>query len=102
MTFCVVVYAELLRALAARSQTLTWGQLGFFSNPLLLVAIIVSGLLQIGIVVTPFLQPVFDVTAHPPAEWLFIAVLALTPVTVIEMTKLIQARFFPAFGNRGN
>lgn len=102
MTFCVVVYAELLRALAARSQSLTWGQLGFFSNPLLLVAILVSGLLQIGIVVTPFLQPVFDVTAHPPAEWLFIAVLALTPVTVIETTKLIQARFFPAFGNRGN
>lgn len=92
MTFCVVVYAELLRALAARSQTLTWGQLGFFSNPLLLVAIVVSGLLQISVIVTPFLQPVFEVNTHPAAEWLFIAVLGLTPVTVIELVKLMHAR----------
>lgn len=92
MTFCVVVYAELLRALAARSQTLTWGQLGFFSNPLLLVAIVVSGLLQISVIVTPFLQPVFEVNTHPAAEWLFIAVLSLTPVTVIELVKLMHAR----------
>lgn len=92
MTFCVVVYAELLRALAARSQTLTWGQLGFFSNPLLLVAIVVSGLLQVSVIITPFLQPVFEVNTHPAAEWLFIAVLGLTPVTVIELVKLMQAR----------
>lgn len=91
MTFCVVVYAELLRALAARSSTLTWGQLGFFTNPMLLVAIAVSGLLQVSVVVMPFAQPVFDVGAHSASEWLVVALLGLTPVTVIEVTKLVRA-----------
>jgi P-type Ca2+ transporter type 2C len=98
MTFCVIVYAELLRALAARSQTLTWGQLGFFSNPTLLAAILVSGMLQVGVVILPFTQPVFSVATHATGEWLLIAILALTPVSVIEIAKLAQARLSPAKG----
>lgn len=88
MTFCVVVYAELLRALAARSQKLTWGQLGFFTNPMLLLALVVSGLLQVSIVVLPLTQSVFEVSTHPLWEWGVIVALALTPVTAIELTKL--------------
>lgn len=91
MAFCVVVYSELFRALAARSQTLTWGQLGFFSNPTLLVCILVSGLLQLSIVVLPFTQPVFDVATHPAWEWLLIVALALAPVSVIEIMKLMRS-----------
>lgn len=91
MAFCVLVYSELFRALAARSQTLTWGQLGFFSNPTLLACIVISGLLQLSIVSLPFTQPVFDVATHPAWEWLVIVILALTPVSVIECIKLVRA-----------
>lgn len=91
MAFCVIVYSELFRALAARSQTLTWGQLGFFSNPTLLACIVISGLLQVSIVILPFTQPVFDVATHPVWEWLVIVALALTPVSVIECIKLVRA-----------
>ena len=73
-----------------RSQTLTLGQLGFWTNPHLLLAIAVSGLLQVSIAVFPFTQPVFDVPTHSVIEWLVIVVLALTPVTVIEVVKLIR------------
>jgi hypothetical protein len=41
----------------------------------------------------PFLQPLFKVT--PVAfvwEWLMIAALAMTPVTVLEVTKLVRPR----------
>ncbi|MDX1925817.1 MAG: calcium-translocating P-type ATPase, SERCA-type [Pirellulaceae bacterium] len=93
MTFCVVVYAELFRALAARSSTLTLGQLGFWTNPYLLLAIVVSGLLQVSVAVFPFTQSVFDVPTHSIGEWITIVVLALTPVTVIEVYKLISQRF---------
>ncbi|HEX5104289.1 MAG TPA: cation-translocating P-type ATPase [Pirellulaceae bacterium] len=92
VTFCVVVYAELLRALAARSQTLTLAQLGPLTNPYLLLAIVVSGLLQVSIAVVPFTQLVFDVPAHTAAEWLIIVALALTPVTLIEVGKPILRR----------
>lgn len=93
MTFCVVVYAELFRALAARSPTLTLWQLGFWTNPQLLLAIAVSGLLQLSVAVFPFTQQVFDVPAHSVSEWGSIVVLALTPVTAIEVFKLISQRF---------
>ncbi len=93
MTFCVVVYAELLRALAARSQTLTLPQLGFFTNPQLLLAIVVSGMLQVSVAVFPFTQRVFDVPAHTIVEWLIIVGLAMTPVTMIEVGKMTVQRF---------
>jgi Ca2+-transporting ATPase len=92
MTFCVIVYAELFRALAARSQTLTLWQLGVWTNPHLLLAIAVSGLLQISVAVFPFSRGVFDVPAHMALEWAAIVVLAAAPVTLIEVGKMILAR----------
>jgi P-type Ca2+ transporter type 2C len=92
MTFCVVVYAELFRALAARSQSLTVAQLGLWTNPHLLLAVLVSGLLQLGVAVVPFTQRVFDVRPHSVFEWCAIVGLALTPVTCIEIGKLIMYR----------
>lgn len=92
ITFCVVVYAELLRSIASRSARLTSFQLGLFSNPALLLAIAVSGMLQAGIVVLPFTQGLFDVPTHSATEWSVILALALTPVTVIETVKLVAGR----------
>jgi Ca2+-transporting ATPase len=99
-TFCVIVYAELLRALAARSPTRTLFQLGVFSNPQLLMAIAVSGMLQASVAIVPFTQRVFDVPAHSMVEWTTIAILALTPVTLIELGKLMYQRLVePVDGN---
>ena len=88
MTFCVLVYAELFRALAARSQTLTLWQLGFWTNPHLLLAITVSGMLQASVTLVPFTQGVFGVPAHTPGDWTAIFILAITPLTLIELGKL--------------
>jgi Ca2+-transporting ATPase len=93
MTFCVLVYAELLRALAARSQSLTLIKLRPWTNPHLLLAIAVSGMLQLGIAVFPFTRHVFDVLPHTTFEWAAIVVLALIPVTFIEFGKLVWGRF---------
>lgn len=92
MTFCVLVYAELLRALAARSQSLTLIKLRPWTNPHLLLAIAVSGMLQLGIAVFPFTQHVFDVLPHTTFEWAAIVVLALVPMTFIELGKLVWGR----------
>jgi Ca2+-transporting ATPase len=88
MAFCVVVYAELLRSLAARSQTLTLGELGLFTNPALLLAVCVSGLLQVSVAIVPFTEQVFAVPPHDRNQWLLIGLLAVAPVTVIELGKI--------------
>lgn len=92
MAFCVLVYGELFRALAARSQTLTLWQLGLWSNPVLLGAVVVSALLQLSIVTIPYARPVFESVNHFAWEWALLFFLALTPFTIIELTKWFRAR----------
>lgn len=88
MTFCVVVYGELFRALAARSTVWTFWQLGPATNPYVFAAVAISALLQVSIIAFPFARPVFETTSHTSLEWLMLVALALTPVTVIELVKL--------------
>ncbi len=90
MAFCVLVYAELLRALAARSQQLTFGQLGLFTNPFLLGAVAISALLQMSLVTLPYARPVFETVSHFTWEWIVLVLLALVPISAIEMGKLLS------------
>jgi Ca2+-transporting ATPase len=92
MAFCVLVYAELLRALAARSQHLTLFEIGWFTNPHLLGAIGVSALLQLSIVTMPYARPIFESVSHFWYEWPLMIGLAVTPLIVIELTKLVHRR----------
>ena len=91
VTFCITAYAQLFFALGCRSQRFTMPELGLFTNPHLFGAIVISGLLQLSVVTLPFAQSVFAVTAHPSWEWLLVLFLSLTPVTIIEVGKLLRA-----------
>jgi Ca2+-transporting ATPase len=92
MAFCVVSYAFIFYSLGCRSFRRTMPELGPFTNPALVGAVAVSCLLQLSVVTLPFARPVFETAAHFGWEWVLLLVLALTPVTVIEVTKLVQAR----------
>jgi Ca2+-transporting ATPase len=103
MAFCVLVYGELLRALAARSQRLTLGQLGLFTNPALLGAVAVSALLQLSLVMLPYARSVFETVGHFGWEWGILFGLALIPISVIELQKLVMSyapRMIPLFHHR--
>jgi hypothetical protein len=79
--------------LAARSQTLTVAQLGFFSNPLLLGTIGVSFLLQLSVVTLPFARPVFASVQFVAWESVVLFALAITPATVIEGLKILNRHY---------
>lgn len=98
IAFCVVVFDEILRTLAVRSRTLTVFQLGWFTNPILLLAILASVILQLLILALPFTQPVFRASLHPWQDWLVIIGLALIPITLIECGKLARAAFLRVAG----
>ncbi len=90
MTFLVIVYAELLRSFGSRSTQYTLWQLGVFTNPFLTLAVVVSGLLQLSIAVVPFTQAVFEIPLHSWSQWLVMMALAMMPLTVIEISKVIH------------
>ena len=91
VAFCVTAFAQLFFAIGCRSQRFTMPELGLFSNPHLFGAIVISGLLQLSVVTLPVARPVFEVGTHLSLEWLLIGVLSLTPVTIIEITKLLRS-----------
>ena len=89
--FCTLAFAQLIFSFGCRSQRYTMPQLGIFTNRWLLGAIAVSVLLQLAVVTVPFLCPLFKAEPVLAGEWLLIAVLALIPVTFIEVAKLVRA-----------
>lgn len=91
--FCITAYAQLFYAVSFRSFRYTMPELGFFTNPHLIGAIIISGLLQLSVITLPFAQPVFEVATNLGPTWFLIALLALTPVTVIEVAKVVANLF---------
>ena len=91
--FCTLAFTQLFFSFACRSQRYTLPELGPLSNPYLFGAIAASALLQFAVVTLPMTRMVFDVPAHPGGDWLYILPLALVPVTVVEVAKLLRTRF---------
>ena len=90
IAFCVLVFAELFRSLAARSPAQTLFGRGLFSNPALLVAVGLSGALQVGVMLLPLTQRLFFIPDQSPRDWLLIGGLSLVPVTLLEVYKLVR------------
>jgi Ca2+-transporting ATPase len=90
--FITMAMSQLTFSFGCRSFRYTLPQLGFFTNRWLLGAIAVSAALQLVVVTVPILQPFFQVSPVSSAwEWETIVLLALMPVTVVEVTKLARA-----------
>ena len=62
-----------------------------FSLRLLLVAVAVSAMLQLGVMSLPITRRVFGVPEESWNDWLLIGGLSLVPVTLLETFKLVRS-----------
>ncbi|MEP6918565.1 MAG: HAD-IC family P-type ATPase, partial [Acidobacteriota bacterium] len=90
LAFSVLVFGELFRAFAARSTTRLFWEVGAFTNLRLLGVILFSVVMQIGIYYIPAAQAVFDVGPLSASDCALTLLVALVPVTVIEVAKLVR------------
>jgi Ca2+-transporting ATPase len=90
LAFSVLVFGELFRAFAARSTTRLFWEVGAFTNLRLLGVVVVSVLLQLGIHHIPAAQALFEIGALSSADCVLTLGVALGPVTVIELSKLVR------------
>jgi len=90
LAFSVLVFGELFRAFAARSTTRVFWEVGAFTNLRLLGVVLASVLMQLGIHHTPTAQAVFEIGPLSAADCLLTLLVALGPVTVIEISKLVH------------
>lgn len=94
LAFSVLVFGELFRAFAARSATRVFWEVGAFTNLRLLAVVILSVLLQLGIHHLPLGQQLFGISPLSASDCLLTVGVALVPVTLIEVGKLVRRRHF--------
>jgi P-type Ca2+ transporter type 2C len=90
LAFSVLVFGELFRAFAARSTTRVFWEVGAFTNLRLLGVVAASVLLQLGIHHIPAAQQVFEISALSMTDCGLTLLVALGPVTAIELSKLVR------------
>jgi len=92
LAFSVLVFGELFRAFSGRSTTRLFFEVGIFTNVRLLVVILFSVLLQIGLHHIPLAQDALNIGPLSAADCLLTMAVALVPVALIELSKLVRRR----------
>jgi len=87
--FCILFFAELLRAYGSRSLRCSLYQLGVFSNRFMQPAVGIAVLLTVLIAVIPKVQDVFDMRDLTGRDWGFVIGFSFVPIFVDELTKYV-------------
>ena len=90
MVFTTLALAQMGNALAIRSDRLTLLQLGIFTNPALIGAVVLTFALQMAVVYVPFLQNIFSTTALSVGQLLLSLGLSTIVFFTVEMVKWIR------------
>lgn len=88
MTFLVLAGSQLFYSLALRHESKSVFQLGLFSNPYLIAAVIIGFALQIVVISVPLLADAFKVQPLEVQDWLIVLGLSLIPFVLKEFSKL--------------
>lgn len=89
MAFATLTLCQLFHAFNVRSETRSIFTLGALSNPAMVRAFCVGLVLQTAVLVLPPLQGVFSTVPMTPLQWMTVLALAVTPIAVCEITKIV-------------
>jgi P-type Ca2+ transporter type 2C len=91
MAFTTLVFFSLFTVFNARSDERS-AFIGIFSNPWLWGAVLLSLLLQMAVIYTPFLQHAFSTVSLSVGDWLRCAAVASSVLWLRELSKLFTRR----------
>ena len=92
VTFSVMVAAQLVHAFNCRSDRWSLFQVGVTTNRSLIWAVLVSLALQIAVLATPVMQPIFKVAPLPLEDWELLAAMTFLPLAIVETIKWFRRR----------
>ena len=95
MVFTVLSLAQLGHVMAIRSDYEFIHQKGFFSNLPLVGAILLTFILQLGIIYLPFANTIFKTQPLPASDLLICLAVASTVFIAVEIEKLVRRRKRP-------
>ena len=88
IAFGIVAFSQLAFAFACRSQTFPLLRLGLHSNKWLVLAVVISALLQVAIMTWGPLQTVFGVVPLSWGQWILVFFCSLIPMALVELIKI--------------
>ncbi len=91
MAFATLTLSQLVHAFNVRSATHSLGEIGVFTNSAMNQAFVVGLLLQLSVLLLPPVMPIFSVVALNATQWLTVIALALSPIPICEVEKLLSA-----------
>lgn len=89
MTFAVLSLSQLVHSFHMRSDH-PLADIGFFTNPKLLLSFALCAFLQISVIMLPFAAEIFSVTPLSKSAWCVVAILSLLPLPIVELQKRAQ------------
>ena len=92
VAFTTIVFFELFLVFAMRSPRQTIWEIGLFTNPKLILAVLGSMLLQVVVVYTPFLRDVFGTEPLTALDWLETLLISFTAFALVDVLKVIRKR----------
>lgn len=93
MALTTLVFCQLFYVFECRSEKYSPFELGFFSNPFLIAAVLTSTFMHLAVIYTPFLQGVFNTVPLEGWQWVIILLVAGGKLIIQNTLKLI-GRFF--------
>jgi Ca2+-transporting ATPase len=92
MAFVTLSFSELLRAFTARSENYPILKIGLFTNKAMNWGVLVSLILLLAVVYTPFLGKIFNTVPLGWDQWQFVLPLLFIPALAAEITKWVISR----------
>lgn len=96
LAFLTIAFFQLWHVLAIHIEKDTVLSRKFFANPFLLVAVGISGFLQLMVIYFPPLANVFDTIALPFSELMLCVLVASTVFIAVEVEKIFRRRKDPS------
>jgi Ca2+-transporting ATPase len=90
--FSTLVFGQVFMALAFRSHSKVLWEVGPFTNVRLLAVVAISILLQLGLLLIPATQRVFQLKTLSPWKEAGALLWGLAPISLIELAKLVRRR----------
>ncbi|KJR48741.1 Cation-transporting ATPase [Desulfosporosinus sp. I2] len=90
MAFTTLVFSQLFHVFDCRSEERSIFEVGLFSNPYLVGAVLISTIMQLSVIYLPPLQAIFKTAPLVSWQWIFILCVAGGPSILIGFVRLLK------------
>ncbi|NMA65458.1 MAG: calcium-translocating P-type ATPase, SERCA-type [Clostridiaceae bacterium] len=92
MAFATLGMIQVFHTFNVRSNKESIFTIGIFSNPYVTGAFLIAVVLQLSVIVLPFLNPIFNVIQLSLMQWIYVFALSFIIIPIVEIVKLFRRR----------